>query len=338
MQDKRKFIRNIIIFIALMIVTFMVIFKDYDLNKTIELIFQVDLKYILLAIIIMFASIALEGLNIREIIKSLGHKISIINSIKYTLVGFFFSGITPGGSGGQPMEVYYMKRDQIPATYSTLALLMELCSFHIVTIILGFTGLATNTNLLANGFIWIFIIGTTFKLIVLLAMLIGLFSHKLSNVLVDVFLKFLKKIKYHNIDKVTEDVSNALKQYHEGAAFIKEHKIIFLKSLIIVSVQVIAIYGVTYFVYRSFGLNEYSFIKIVLIQSLLLVSTSSIPLPGAVGISENAFLTIYLTVFGTEYLASAMLLSRGISFYLFMVVSLLVVIIVTLKRKKVIQK
>ena len=123
-----------------------------------------------------------------------------------------------------------------------------------------------------------------------------------------------------------------------GAAFIKEHKIIFLKSLIIVSVQVIAIYGVTYFVYRSFGLNEYSFIKIVLIQSLLLVSTSSIPLPGAVGISENAFLTIYLTVFGTEYLASAMLLSRGISFYLFMVVSLLVVIIVTLKRKKVIQK
>ena len=338
MQGKKKIIRNMLIFIALIIITFMLIFKDYDLKKTIDLIFKVDSKYIILAIITMFLSITFEGLNLRAIIGSLGSKISILNSIKYTLVGFFFSGITPGGGGGQPMEIYYLTKEQIPGTHSTLALLMELCSFHIVTLILGFIGLIANPNLLANGFIWIFIIGTTFKIIVLATILIGLFSRKLSKIIVDWFLKFLKRINYRNIDKMKADVSVALEKYHEGSVFIKEHRSIFLKSLLIVLIQVIANYGVTYFIYRSFGLNKYGFIEIVLIQSLLLVSTSSIPLPGAVGISENAFLTIYLTVFGAEFLASAMLLSRGITFYLFMIISLLVVIYVTIKRKKVIDK
>ena len=334
MQNKKHIIRDIFIFIALIVITFIIVFKNYDLKKTIDLILNVDFKFIILTVISMFLNITFEGINIKEIVKTLGQKISLLNSIKYTLIGFFFSGITPGGSGGQPMEIYYMKKDEVPVTSSTLALLIELCSFHIMTIVLGIIGLIT--NLLVGSFVWIFVIGTTFKVIVLAIMLVGIFSHRLSNVLVDTFLKFLKKINYRNLDKITEDVTNALKKYHEGAKFIKNHRKIFIKSLILVLLQVIAYYGVTYFVYRAFGLNEYSFLKIVLIQSLLLVSTSSIPLPGAVGISESVFLTIYLTVFGSEYLASAMLLSRFISFYLFMIISQLVVIYVIIKRKKII--
>ena len=73
-----------------------------------------------------------------------------------------------------------------------------------------------------------------------------------------------------------------------------------------------------------------------MIQSLLLVSTTSIPLPGTVGISESVFLTLYLNVFGENLLASGMILSRGITFYLFMIISLIVVLvnIVYIKKKE----
>ena len=157
-MQAKKIIRNILLFVILIFVTFVVIFKNYDLDKTIEVIKTANIGYLLLAFLCMWLYMLFEGLNIRVIVGTLGKKISILNSIKYTLIGFFFSGITPGGGGGQPMEIYYMSKDNVPGTYSTLAILIELCSFHLLTIILGIIGLLCNTNVIGNGFIWIFII------------------------------------------------------------------------------------------------------------------------------------------------------------------------------------
>ena len=136
------------------------------------------------------------------------------------------------------------------------------------------------------------------------------------------------------IEEFRESDNEALSQYHEGSKFIKQHKDIFIKSLIFVFLQIAANYAIVYFVYRSFGLNEVGFAKMIFIQALLCVSTTSIPLPGTVGISESAFLTIYLTIFTEASLVSGMLLSRGISFYLFMLISLIVVLLNMMFIKK----
>ena len=81
-------------------------------------------------------------------------------------------------------------------------------------------------------------------------------------------------------------------------------------------------YTVSYFVYRSFGLNDHSYFKLITLQALLFVSVASLPLPGAVGISESAFLKLYITIFGIANLAGATIITRGINFYLFMITKL----------------
>ena len=93
-------------------------------------------------------------------------------------------------------------------------------------------------------------------------------------------------------------------------------------------------YTVTYFVYRSFGLNSYGYFKLISLQALLFVSVASIPLPGAVGISESAFLKLYITIFGVANLASATIVTRGINFYLFMIISMFVTIYFMTKTSK----
>lgn len=35
-------------------------------------------------------------------------------------VRIFFSAITPSASGGQPMQLYFMKKDKLPLSVSTL--------------------------------------------------------------------------------------------------------------------------------------------------------------------------------------------------------------------------
>ena len=165
MKKKMQMIRNFIIFILLIILTFILIFRNYDYKITMDIMLKADFKFIILATIVMFLNISFESLNVKNILNTLGKKVPLLRMIKYTLIGFFFSGITPAAGGGQPMEVYYMKRDRIPVTSSTIALLLETISFHIVTIICGLIGLALNYKLTTNGFIYIFIVGLTLKMI-----------------------------------------------------------------------------------------------------------------------------------------------------------------------------
>ena len=334
MPKKKSTIINICLLAFLIIVTFLLIFKDYSFIDTINIMIKAKSRYILLAIIMMLLAIVFESINVKSILKSLDKKVSLLKTIKYTFIGFFFSGVTPGGSGGQPVEIYYMKKDNIPITASTLSLLLELCSYHINTIILGIISLFINSQLLTKNFVWIFVIGFILKISTLSMMLIGLFSKKTSKILVNIMIKILTFFKYSKTEEVSNNLRNSLTTYNQGSKFIREHKMIIIKSLCIVFVQVLFYYSVTYFVYKSFGLTKYSYLDIITSQALLLVATSSIPLPGAVGISENAFLTINEKIFTMQYLPSALLLSRGITFYLFMLISLIIVIINGIHVKK----
>ena len=334
MKSKKQIFKNITIFILLIIITFVVIFNNNDFEKTINVILSVKIIYIILGIIAMFLYFILESLNINNILKKLGHKINIIKSLKYSLIGFFFSGITPAATGGQPMEIYYMKKEKIPVTHSTLALLIQLCSFHIITIICGIIGIIINYHLLPNNFIWLFIVGISLKGITLITMLICLFSKKISTKLVKIFIKILEKIKYKNIDTLKQSIDTSLKEYNEGSKFIKKNKTIFIKSLIIVLIQMIAYYSITFFVYKSFSLSTYNILQIIFIQAMLFVSISSIPLPGSVGISESAFINIYITIFGIEKLASATIVNRAINFYLFILIGFIVTTYNIVKQKK----
>lgn len=333
MHNKNQIIKNILIFITLIVLTFVLIFKDYDLKTTWNVILSVNLKYIIYAIIAMCFNFILEGLNIQNVLNSLGCNTKISSAIKYSLIGFFFSGITPASGGGQPMELYYMHKDNLPITNSTIALLIEACSFHIITIILGIIGYIANYQSLSVEIVWIFTFGLVCKFIILSLTFIALFSPKISTLLLNIFIKILKVIKYHKIDEVKENLTNSLLQYQQGANYIKCHKTIFINSLFIVFLHTISFFSITYFIYRSFDLNTYSIFKIISIQSLLYITVASIPLPGAIGITESAFLKIYTKIFNQNLLPSAMILTRVTNFYLFILISLIVVISSSIKKK-----
>ena len=64
-----------------------------------------------------------------------------------------------------------------------------------------------------------------------------------------------------------------------------------------------------------FGLHGASVYDVVMLQAVVSVSVDMLPLPGGMGISENLFLIIFKTIFAGSLLLPAMVLSRGIAFY-----------------------
>jgi uncharacterized membrane protein YbhN (UPF0104 family) len=187
--------------------------------------------------------------------------------------------------------------------------------------------------MLKDGFIYLFIVGVSLNFIALMLMMVCIFSTRLCEVVINFIFKIFKFFKMKDTDEKKKQILSSLDKYHESSIFIKEHKIEFVKSILRVMIQVMFYFAVPFFVYKSFGLMEYSMLKMFAIQSILFISVSSIPLPGAIGVSETAFLNIYKSIYGETLLGGAMLLSRFISFYIFVFISLIVVIVNMIKHQ-----
>lgn len=327
MKNFKSILKNFLFFIILIIITFSIIFRNKDFNQIINVILTVNPVYLLLGVFCMCLYFLFEGLNVRSILKTFNHKISVLNSFKYTIIEFFFSGITPAASGGQPMEIYFMHREGVPVVYSTVALLVHLIFFQIITITCGIIGLIINYGMCPDGYIYIFIIGVSLNFIALLTMLTCLFCMPLAKKVVNLFVRILELFKYRKIEQLKININDTLNSYYRSSTLIKKHPRIFIKAFIFAFLQILAFYSISYCIYKAFGLNDYNFIQILSIQAFVYVSVSSIPLPGTVGISESAFITIYTAVFGSEIISGAMLLNRGINFYLFIIIGLIITVI-----------
>lgn len=329
----KKTIRNLIVFILLIGLTFYLIFKDQNVLEILNIAVSVKKRYILVAIIAMCLYLLGETINITRILKELGEKSTFLRNIRYTLIGFFFSSITPAASGGQPMEIYYMHKEKIAVANSTLALLVHLTSFQIVTITLGIISTVIHFEIVKSGLIYLVVLGILLNSTALTLLAISIFSKRLSKGLINFAVKVLKFFRIPNIEKKQESLEKELEKYQESAVYIKEHKKLMIKTLVTTFIQVIIYYSIPYWVYLAFGFTGYNFFQIVTLQAMLYATVSGIPSPGAVGVSEGAFIEIFKGVFPATMMNSAILLNRGASFYLFVIISAIITTITALKTK-----
>ena len=58
---------------------------------------------------------------------------------------------------------------------------------------------------------------------------------------------------------------------------------------LITCLQRVALFFVTYFVYRSFGLHQYSMYDIVILQGMISVAVDMLPLPGVWESQKSCF-------------------------------------------------
>lgn len=331
-ENIKSTIRNIILFVVLIAITFFIIFKNYDIKQTIDMIGNANGLYVILAIISMSLYFLFESINNKCILNNLNRKISIFKALKFSIIGFFFSGITPASGGGQPMEVYYMSKDGIPSSYGTLSLLVQMIAFHTVTVLFAIIGAIINYKFMSKVVIILLIYGLITKLAILGIMVLCIISKRASKKVIDLIIKLLKIFHVKNIEEKEKSLRTIQEDYNNGAKFIRKNRTVYIRTLLIIVLQVICYYAVPYFIYRSFGLSEYNWFTIITLQAVLYCSVASVPLPGAVGVSEGTFLNIYSLIFGESLLASSMIINRAVSFYIFIVIGSIIVSTTTIKN------
>lgn len=342
MKSTKKYITSLFFFLLLVILTFYLIYKNNDINSIITSLNNISYEYIVLGIGLVLLYLFTGSIYIKIILKSLNNKIHLWQGFVYSCVEFYFSAITPSSTGGQPVQAYYMRKDNISYSKSTVTLLLNTITFKLVLIVFGLVAMIFFPSLIFNNstlFTIIFIFGFVINLIVIFCCLMLVFSKYWVKVIAELGIKLGAKLRIiKNKEEKLEHFYNSLKEYRESAKYIKQHLNVSVKVFFITLIQRLAMFSTAYVVYKAFGLSGYSYIELVIIQIAVAIAIDSLPLPGGIGASEAMMLLIYDKVFGKEVALPAMLVTRGISYYFLLIFSSIVVIInhvrVSLKTKE----
>ncbi len=334
-NSTKKLIRNAIIFALLIILTYYFIFKKIDRKGIQEAIKYTNLWFIAVAIILACGNIIFESLNSYRALKALGEKVTFKQALKYGIVGFFFSAITPAATGGQPVQVLYMHKDNIKYTNATITILLQSFAYLTMMSTLGLLGYIINYDYISSlGFIeYFFFIGLMVNGLIIAVTLFAMFSKTAAQKVVNLIYKIFKAINEEKANKFKKKIEKQLKEYHESAKLIISNRGLMIKTFLTSTCQLVSYHSVCYFVYLALGIKHLNYFRITSLQSFLYLSVSILPLPGTVGVNETGFSLLYNPIIAKNYVDSAMLLSRGISFYLIVLITGIILAVLAIRKK-----
>lgn len=304
--------------------TFFFLSKDQDLPKLLSVLQKADISFLMLGFFAMLLFFSFEAAGLRLLFGSLGYQAGFSRCLRYSFIDFYFSSITPGCCGGQPSQIFYMHRDGIPPGVSSLVLLLFNLAYHAAVLIIAFSSIALGgvRLLTALGSVrYLLIFGICAQLLLIMVFFTAVFSKKLlpscANCMIGLFSKtsLLK-----NQAAVSEKIHSQIGEYQQGAGYIRSHPGLLCKGILLALLHLISLYSVSFWVYRALGLSHFNLITLIAMQSVLTLSVESLPIPGGMGITESCFLVLYGSIFGGGLVIPALLLCRGLNYYVFLLV------------------
>ena len=116
MQSKKKMIVNTVFLVVIFALTIYGVFHGEDLGAMMEAMRRADVRWLLPGLFCVVFFIWGESIIIYYMMRTLKIRLKKWTCFLFSSVGFFFSCITPSASGGQPAQIYYMKKEKIPIT------------------------------------------------------------------------------------------------------------------------------------------------------------------------------------------------------------------------------
>ncbi len=317
------------------------VFEGQSGKDMLDVVRTVNPYYLICGFGMMFLYNICEASNLFFVFRSLHQKVSFLKCMGFGFVEFYFSAITPSSLGGQPMQVYYMQKNNINVSVASLSVLIYILTYQFV--LLGyflFMFFFRYQLLISLGIYkirWFLIYGATASLVMVSAVLLVLLSKSTAERIVLFFANLL--VKLHILkqkEKMVHSIERQMDEYAACVRYLKTNMKLVIRLIFVMILQFTFFFSIPYFVYQAFGGTTYGLLDIIAVQSVIHISAASIPLPGAVGAAENNSFRMFQRLYPAQSVLPAMLLTRFINFYGFALISGLAVMIMQIgyRRKK----
>lgn len=317
---KNKKLLGAIIIAAVLLLSVWIVFRSNDPQMVWDTLRSLKPGWVAAAFGCWFGFMLMDSVGYWLYYRRHGHPIGLLYTLYVTLLGAFYSGITPGSSGGQPMQVYYLKKAGVPVGVGTSGLavrfaLGQLSSVLIVPVVWIIHRDFINTQLAGMRFlVWI---GWCIHLLGVLLILAATFFRPWVQRLADRLVALGAKLRLvRDPAAAGAKLRSVLDHYHTNMIQCLKRPGELLTQLLLSSLSVLSLMLVAVCVYYAFGLSGTSWQQVLAIAYLLYMSASYNPLPGASGAQEGGFLAFYRGIFPPGQNSLAMLVWRLFSYYM----------------------
>ena len=251
------------------------------------------------------------------------------------LLGRYYDNITPAAIGGQPFQIYYMRKNsKLPSGVSTSIPIFGMISGQIGFIIIAvlcflFGSLSINNAVLIGTACFGLIFYAFWPVVVMIAT----FLPKATTELINIIVSFLAKIRIvKNRKKTTEKVEYEVDEYARTVRKILKTKGLFLKTVSLSVFFHILVSMIPFFVLTAFG-GAVDFLPCFVTTVAVTSAVYFVPTPGNAGAAEGAFFVVF-SALSQGYVFWAMLVWRFFSYYIYILMGPIIYFRMHLERKR----
>lgn len=269
----------------------------------------------------------LEGGIIRLLLRGEGTGLSLPAAMKVGLIGVYYSYITPSATGGQPMQAVYLRRERIPVGFSTAMLFLKFvcyqCAFVLISLVSFFAMLPVLRER-QPGLIPFILLGLVINggSVVFFSLL---FRRRVLHALCAVARRLMGRLRF--LRRWEGSVERFERDFGGYAAQLSGRRKQVLWGILLSLPQFVLQMSVIYLVFRAFGYESVRYWEVLAVQSLLQVSVSFMPMPGASGAQEIGFSAFFRDYFAQGDLYTAVMVWRFFTYYLVVLAGGLLVVI-----------
>lgn len=323
MNEKLKKVANIIV---LALVTCLVLYfslKD-NFNTIINEIINVNIFWLVISFLLALSFWFFKAIATTRIANIFKKDYSIKQGMRLVLETNFFHAITPFAVGGQPYEIYSLKKSKLKITEATNVSIVNFIVYQIALVLLGIIAIVYNhhfvllkeNDLLKN----LVVVGFLVNFIVIVALFLLTCTKKINKILMKFIIKVLNKIHLvKNKDEKIKQFNEYLNEFHQGAKILLHDKKLFIKLIFVHFIGLISSYLIPLTLAYAMGISSYTGIEAIVLSSYVMLIGAFVPIPGGTGGLEYGFMTFYGTFIKGSKLNAIMLLWRFITYYFAMI-------------------
>lgn len=262
----------------------------------------------------------LEGLSLNLICKVVYPQWRFHYSFCIGMLGVLYSALTPCSTGGQPMQIYSMRRLGMDTgaagsiiAVKTLVYQVVMVLYALVMVVLRLSFFQKNVS----DFSFLTIIGLVCNSTFIALVLLFCLSEKLTDKIIAGGVRFLHRIHLcRKPEERYQKIHSQLSVFHGSTRLIgKSFRMYVMVSLMTIA-QIGLGYMIPYCIYRGFGFHGTDVLTIMAAQAYVSMVSAFVPLPGASGGAEGSFMIFFKMFFTGGTVIPAMVIWRALTYYI----------------------
>ncbi len=287
---------------------------------------DINMVYLAIAVICFAIAVWMETLKYHSMMMAAEGRCDLRGAFECAVLGKYYDNITPLGAGGQPFQIYYLKKRGLSTGTSAALPIVGFLTLQAAFIILAAVVFVFNgsvTEKVAAIRISAYI-GLAFYMFIPICILLFAVFPKVFGGMVCAVAKFLSRLHIvKDYERTVKGIISSLDEYCDSLKLLSKRPQLIFKLVFFSLVYQMAIMSIPFFVLRAFGGTNGWWMVFSLVV-FIYAAITIIPTPGNAGAAEGSFYAVF-TALTSGFLFWAMLIWRILVYYSWLALGLIVI-------------